>query len=63
MSKASRLFKYERKLLNQKYRISGTFRRKDMTLKAYRKQCRDFGAYTRGMKQHDKYMKGVNGND
>jgi len=48
MSKASRRFKEREKEMNQDTAIcSPSFKRtprKDMTLKAYRKQCRDFRA-------------------
>ena len=67
MSKASREWKEICKEMNRDNAIyAPSFSRtsrKDMTLKAYRKQCRELSAYIRGMKQHTKCIKGIKGNE
>lgn len=62
MSKASRENKETAKRINRK-KLVKAIPRKSMTLKSYRKWCRYCNAYIRGMKQLDKYLKGVKGND
>lgn len=55
MSKASRENKAWLKKLNQRH---GDFLRKEMTLKAYRKERRIFRRYADGMKKHIACCKG-----
>jgi len=62
MSKASRKYKEMAKRINRE-KLVKAIPRKSMTLKSYHKWCRYCNAYIRGMKQHDKYLKGVRGND
>ena len=51
MSKASREFKENKKCRNLMF-PTPTHLKKDMTLKAYRKWCREIRTYETGMKQH-----------
>jgi len=62
MSKASRKWKEGCKTFNRTYSCI-IKSRKDLTLKGYRKWRRECNTYVRGMKQLDKYLKGVRGND
>ncbi len=60
MSKASREWKNRQKNVNELLCGNNLVtHRKDMTLKSYRKWRRYVSAYVRGMKQHDKYVKGL----
>ena len=62
MSKASSWWKDRYKTFNRENSCA-IVPRKDLTLKGYRKWRRHCNTYIRGMKQHDKCMKGVRGND
>ena len=57
MSKASREFKENKKCRNLMF-PTPTHLKKDMTLKAYRKWCREIRTYETGIKQHVACFKG-----
>ena len=60
MSKASREWKNRQKNINELLCSNNLVtHRKEMTLRSYRKWRRYIGAYAKGMKQHDKYVKGL----